>query len=152
LSIRLLEAVNARTEPAASPTSSLAAPAETGTSATNDTVAGADSAASWLRRAGAVLRQLFIAPSPARPSVMRPDGVENPDADPVRPFNPVLYALQKLGPLGGLHQGDYWPVVQRAFDKGWWVQAYLLVHIAAGWVLSAIFAAGFFGLFKRELD
>ena len=95
----------------------------------------------------------FVVPSEADSgSVMHPGGVVPTTPDATAPFNPWLFSLETFGPIGGFNQASFWPVSRGRFDKGWWVQLYLCVHIAAGWLLSAIFAAGFLGLFKRELD
>ncbi len=85
-------------------------------------------------------------------SVMHPGGVAATTPDTTAPFNPWLFSLEKFGPIAGFNQETFWPVSARLCDKGWWVQLYLCLHIAAGWLLSAIFAAGFLGLFKRELE
>jgi len=97
-------------------------------------------------------RALVVASPADTASVMHPGGVVRTTPDATAPFNPWLFSLEKFGPIAGFNQETFWPVSARLFDKGWWVQLYLCVHIAAGWLLSAIFAAGFLGLFKRELE
>lgn len=66
------------------------------------------------------------------------------------PFSPAAYAIDTFVPLVDLDQEDRWiPAKQRGL-MGWFARLYLWLHIAFGWIVTALFAASVTGLVKRE--
>jgi hypothetical protein len=61
------------------------------------------------------------------------------------------YALDTFVPFVDLHQEPRWiPDASERWSWGWVARGYLYVHIAVGWVVTALFAASVTGLVKRD--
>ena len=76
---------------------------------------------------------------------------EEGDVKNVKPVNPpkerapwsaFLYSLDSFVPLANLHHAEYWQPDPEVCPG---VNAYLCVHIVAGWALTALFAVGLTG-------
>ena len=60
--------------------------------------------------------------------------------DPLPNFNAIVYSLDTFAPLIDLHQAKY------RLPTGWFLRAYLWVHIILGWVLTTLLVVGLTGL------
>jgi hypothetical protein len=58
-------------------------------------------------------------------------------------FNPIAYSVETFVPFLKLGVSQYW-----APNSGSWVQNYLWLHIAAGWILTTLWVGGVTGLLK----
>ncbi|WP_068436886.1 hypothetical protein [Magnetospirillum sp. XM-1] len=67
-----------------------------------------------------------------------------------RPVWPI-YSADLLLPFVDLAQDSYWiPSITGKGWAGWVVTIYMWLHIAFGWIASALFVAGITGLVKRD--
>jgi hypothetical protein len=70
------------------------------------------------------------------------------------PFSPFWYSLDTLLPLVDLGQGTAWspsPINGVRDDfPGWFVLAYLYIHIIAGWVLTSLTVVALTGIIKKD--
>ncbi|MEM6904629.1 MAG: hypothetical protein AAF568_01935 [Pseudomonadota bacterium] len=64
-------------------------------------------------------------------------------------FSPLVYSIDTFVPLVNLHQEPHW-IPSAETDKGCWIRVYLWFHIAAGWVITTLFAASLAGIVKRD--
>jgi hypothetical protein len=73
-------------------------------------------------------------------------------------FNPLIYSADTFFPIVDLHQEAYWQpngrqgcwITANGTPCARWYRGYLWFHIAAGWVLTTLFALGLSGLVRRE--
>jgi hypothetical protein len=70
-------------------------------------------------------------------------------------FNPWVYSLDAFIPVMNFHQQEYWLPNSNKGDKslfdvtnGSWLQWYLWLHIALGWICTTLAVAGFTGLVR----
>ena len=68
-----------------------------------------------------------------------------------QPFNPVIYAIDSFVPLVNLHQEPNW--IPHPKSEGWasFARLYLWLHIAIGWVITAVFAASVTNMVKKDV-
>ena len=76
-------------------------------------------------------------------------------------FHAAAYALDTFVPFVNLHQETRWiPDAERGpklilpgveISLGAFARAYLWFHIIAGWIITALFAASFTGLVKKDV-
>lgn len=79
-------------------------------------------------------------------SVIAASGLAGPAP---QPFLPIVYSLDVLLPLVDLKQETFWlPVPTGVF--GWLAEAYLWLHVAAGWFLTGMGLYGASGILKRD--
>ncbi|MEL6477545.1 MAG: hypothetical protein AAFR17_09470, partial [Pseudomonadota bacterium] len=67
-----------------------------------------------------------------------------------QPFDPLAYSIDTFVPLVNLHQEPHW--IPQVEGKSAWslTRLYLWIHIASGWIITALFAASLTGLVKKE--
>jgi len=74
------------------------------------------------------------------------------EAPDFQPFNALIYSVDTFVPLVNLHQEPHWIPQPQGKSMAWpWVRLYLWVHIAVGWVVTALFAASLTGLVQRDV-
>jgi hypothetical protein len=69
--------------------------------------------------------------------------------DPAAPFQPFVYSLDTLAPIIDLGQEATW-APDGAKRWGDWVQRYLWLHIALGWIVTTLAVAALTGLVRRD--
>jgi len=86
-------------------------------------------------------QDLFL-PTSASPKIVETHQSQAPTASYPK-FCPVAYSVETFLPFLKLGISQYWTP-----NSGSWLQTYLWLHIAAGWILTTLWVGGLTGLLK----
>ena len=69
-----------------------------------------------------------------------------------QPFDPLVYSIDTFVPLVTLHQEKHWIPQPDGNESAWpLVRLYLWIHIAIGWIITALAAASLTGVVKKDV-